>query len=104
MPDRRSCKGAPPARDKRARDEPLGCEFRTIEIPSRQTRSTDIHLAGDTNGSRLEVCIEDVNLQVRDRNADDAAGVEIGLTNGRYVTCTVVSVMPYMLTNFGWSP
>ena len=70
--------------------------------PLRRRRRTVRRARRSATGSMP--LVEDVHGQIRNRLADDAPGAvrDIGLgDSGRYVTCTVVSVMPYMLIRRG---
>src|SRR2546429_254132 len=71
-------------RRKRIRDEALGGQLRSIEITACNTRATDEDLSLDADRNRLQMTIEQKELQIGDRVADHAAtrSVEISDSNG----------------------
>ena len=44
------------------RDETLAVQFRTIEVSARNSRTTHIHLAGNSYWGWLQVLVEEIDL------------------------------------------
>ena len=64
-------------------NESVGGQFGAMEIALGQAVAADIHFARDADGHRLQVRVEDVDLQVGDGNADEAGcGFQIGRGEG----------------------
>ncbi|OXR44745.1 hypothetical protein B7C42_03540 [Nocardia cerradoensis] len=66
-------------RPERVRHESSRGQARAAQVSARQLASRDVHLAGDTDGSRMQAFVEDVGFQARQRLADHA-GRMIGQT------------------------
>ena len=82
--------------------EALGGQRGPSEIAAGEAGTADAELARDADRHRLPSG-RAPTPQVGDRPSDRAAlsrEVRVAV-NGRIVTCTVVSVMPYMLTSRG---
>ena len=62
---------------ERARDEALGRELGAAQVAAGDTGSADEQLAGNADGNGAERGIEDVDAEIGNGNADDAAGLEI---------------------------
>src|SRR6185436_1747999 len=75
---------------KRVGHEPLGGQLRPAEIAAGDPGAADVDLAGSEVRQRFGMATP-MRLPAA-RSAEDS---------GLYVTCTVVSVMPYMLTSRG---
>src|SRR5262249_34876234 len=56
---------------ERIREEALGAQLRPVEVATRDSRATDIELAWQTHGDRLEGAIEEVKPDVGQRPADE---------------------------------
>src|SRR5947207_6289741 len=68
---------------KRIHDEALGGQLRAIEITACNTRAADKDLSRDADRDRLQMTVEQKELQIGDRVTDHAAarGVQIGDCN-----------------------
>ena len=62
-----SCTGF---RTERIRQEPLGCQIRTVSVPSRHPGSADVDLTQHTARHRLQGAVEEVHPDVRQRPTD----------------------------------
>ena len=83
---------------KWVREEALGCKPRPIQIPATHPGAAHVHLTRTADRRGMAVAVENVDGQVRERPADIARGLlGIGCVTSLHVTCTVVSVMPYIL-------
>src|SRR5512145_1315407 len=56
------------------RHKPLGSQIRAAVIPTPNTDTSNINLARYTDGDRLEISIEHVDLQIRDRATERDSG------------------------------
>ena len=62
---------------KGAGDEALGGEFRAVEVAAGDAFAADEQLAGNADGHWAERGVEDVDAEVGNGNADDAAGLYV---------------------------
>ncbi len=84
-------------------EEPLGRQLRPVQISRGHTSPPTYSSPHNADGRRAAVCVEDVGAQIRDAAADGThRPVQIGVGEQVVGDCTVVSVMPYMLTS--WVP
>ena len=67
----------------------LGRQCRAAEITEADPVPGHEQLAGDTRGRQLELPVQNMDTQVRDGPADQAASLEMTYFQGKYVTCTV---------------
>src|SRR5580700_7379745 len=58
-------------RAKRVRNEPLPGKVRTLEVPVRDAVSADVEFAGNADGNRRKVLVQDIDLGIGDRTADE---------------------------------
>src|SRR6185312_12105665 len=84
-------------------NEALRRQLRPPEISRCNPLSPDGDLARDADGLGREAAVDDVQREIGDGSAENAAGRQVASPDGPTVTWTVVSVMPYMLTRSGFS-
>ena len=79
-PDRRCGRGGRPCRPKGSATKRSAVRSGAVQIAARDAGAADVDLAGHADGNGLLLPIEQVESQVRDRHADDAAraGVDVG--------------------------
>src|SRR6185295_252716 len=63
----------------RMRHKALGCELRLVEVTARQPSAADVQLSHHAYGHDLHLCIEHINLCVRDRPSDRHAPIQFRL-------------------------
>ncbi len=80
--------------------EPLRRQTRASQITPRQTQPRDVQLARHASRNRLQAAVQHVDLKVGQTGRPIRLPVfasTVERSSAKKLTCTVVSVMPYML-------